>query len=404
MLLALTAALALTPSPQSTQQGVNTWQFVSTADFSTPQRRHECGGTNATGDFLLLGGRGFRVVDRYDPIANVWTKGDFSPLEIHHFQPVERNGLVWIIGAFTGPFPNETPLPEIRLYEPATDTWSIGPTIPAARRRGSAGVVLYEDDFYVLGGNTLGHNGGFVPWFDRYDPDTDTWTELPDAPHARDHFSAVVIGNKLYAAAGRQSQLPQVQANTLPIVDVFDFESGQWSTVPTPIPTERAGVVSVGFGEHLVVAGGESATQAHAEVEALDVLTQQWIALPDLIQGRHGAAGALLGSELHVTAGVPNLGGSPELNTHERIDLALVLTPSAGNLLENPEFDTNVAGWSGGAFASAGSIAGGSLEVVGTTASQTVVASDLTNYRLRGVYDLSGAGSGTVRIEALDLA
>ena len=32
------------------------------------------------------------------------------------------------------------------------------------------------------------------------------WRVLPDAPHARDHFQAAVVDNKLYAFAGRRSE------------------------------------------------------------------------------------------------------------------------------------------------------------------------------------------------------
>lgn len=400
-LAALLLALPTTTGPAP--QGCGCWEIVTTVDGSVPLSRHECGALEFEGDLLLLGGRGFRTVDRYDPLSNQWSNGAFAPLEIHHFQPVARNGLVWILGAFTGPFPNETPLPEVRLYDPAADSWSVGPTIPAARRRGSAACVLHEDRFYLLGGNTQGHDGGFVPWFDVYDPVGDTWTVLPDAPHARDHFQAFVLGNKLYAAAGRQTELPQPQANTLPLVDVYDFSTGAWSTLPDPIPTERAGAVAVAAGTHLIVAGGESPTQAHAEVEALDVLTLEWTRLPDLVQARHGAGGALLADEFHLTAGVPQLGGSPELRSHERLVLTGLLGPSPSNLLSNATFDAGVAGWAGAAaFGTEGSIAGGSLEISGGVASQPAPAEELRTYRLRGVQRTSGSGAAEVRLGAFD--
>ena len=395
MLASLALSLAAAP------QGCGCWEVVSTADFSTPLRRHECGGVEVGGDLILMGGRGFRTVDRYDPVSNTWTNGAFAPDELHHFQPVLRGDTVWILSAFTGNFPNEPTVPEIRLYDPALDSWSTGPTIPSLRRRGSAGAVLHEDAFYVVGGNTLGHDGGAVAWFDRYDPNTDTWTVLPDAPHARDHFSAHIVGNKLYCAGGRQTALPQPQANTVGPVDVFDFSTGTWSTLPFALPTERAGTVSVVRGEHLIVAGGESPTGAHDDVEALDVLTHEWTTLPSLVLGRHGAGGARLADTFHLTAGVPNLGGSPELNSTERIALGDVLTPSATNLLVDPEFDLGVGSWNGTpVFSSAGSISPGALGLDGGTSAQQVPGTGLRTYRLRGVH--RSAATATLNLTARD--
>ena len=256
---------------------------------------------------------------------------------------------------------------------------------------------------YLVGGNVMGHNGGFVPWFDSYDPQTGTWTALPDAPHARDHATAQVIGNKLVVAGGRRSQLPQVQANTIAIVDVFDFSTGSWESLPAPIPTERAGLISAAHGEHLIVVGGESATQAHRAVEALDMLTEEWVELPDMLQPRHGLGGALLDEVLHATVGVPNLGGSPELNSLETLDLVGLLGQSPSNRLTNPEFDVDLSGWSGaGVRVAAGSIAPGSIEITGGAALQTVAASAFETVQLRGVAERTTGSSATVLIEALD--
>ena len=43
------------------------------------------------------------------------------------------------------------------------------------------------------------------PWFDVYDPATETWTQLPNMPRARDHFHAAVVDGKFYAIGGRQT-------------------------------------------------------------------------------------------------------------------------------------------------------------------------------------------------------
>lgn len=59
--------------------------------------------------------------------------------------------------------------------------------------------VVNDDVFYLIGGNTIAHNGGYVLWFDAYDPKNITWKVLENASQKRDHFHAAVIDGILYA-------------------------------------------------------------------------------------------------------------------------------------------------------------------------------------------------------------
>ncbi len=225
-----------------------------------------------------------------------------------------------MIGALTGDFPEETPLDRVLIYDPATDHWSDGPSIPEERRRGAAGVVEHEGLIYLVGGDRRGHMSGYVPWLDVLDPSTGEWTVLPDAPHARDHFHAAVIDGRLYAAGGRRSSHDTGQNLDLTVaeVDVYDIEARRWTSLDAPLPTPRAGAMSVATDGGLLVMGGESVTQsaAHAEVERLDPSTGTWTRLPSLPVGRHGAQAAWLDGRLHIVAGSANRGGGPELDDH----------------------------------------------------------------------------------------
>jgi N-acetylneuraminic acid mutarotase len=194
--------------------------------------------------------------------------------------------------------------------------------MPAGRERGGAGTVLHDNKIYLVGGNTNGHWNGFVPWVDVLDLRSGEWTALPDAPHARDHFQAALVDGRIVAAGGRRSyaETKQTFNLTVPEVDVFDIVSGQWSTLSAPIPTPRAGCLAVARGGWAVVLGGESSSQpkAHAEVEALSLATGTWLALPSLIEGRHGTGAAFIGDTLYVAAGCAQRGGGAEIHSMER--------------------------------------------------------------------------------------
>jgi hypothetical protein len=150
-----------------------------------------------------------------------------------------------------------------------TDSWAWGPAIPARRRRGSVGAVVHDGSLILVCGIINGHTDGWVNWCDSYDFRSDTWSVLPNAPRARDHFEAAV-------------------------------------------------------GPDLIVCGGESMAQkaAHAEVQALNTTTGIWRNLPPLRQGRHGTGLVFFDGVFYTCAGAGDRGGQPLLSTMEMLPWA----------------------------------------------------------------------------------
>ena len=274
----------------------------------------------------MIGGRRINPVDVYDPQTNSWTAMSKTPMELHHFQAVVVGDAIYLMGAMTGPYPKETPLEKIVVYYPDDDRFEFVHGIPESRRRGGAGAVLYKDKIYVVGGITNGHIDGYQPWLDRYDPKTGDWDVLADAPHARDHFQAVVLGDKLYSIAGRTTSqaTKEVFSRVVAPVDVYDLTAETWrpqSECPE-LPTPRAGNMATVWGNEVIVGGGETTQKtAHNDVEAFDVTTGTWREWPKLNRGRHGSGFAIVGDSLYTASGSGNRGGSPELTSVERIRL-----------------------------------------------------------------------------------
>ena len=301
--------------------------WFSLTPVNEPTARHENAFVAHGGALYLLGGRGVKPVQRYDPEDNAWSSGAYPPLQLHHFQAVSFNGLIYVVGAYSGTCCDaEYGVSHIYTYNPGSDKWTKGDAIPEARRRGSAGAVVHNNKIYIVGGLDGGHGSPSTSysWFDEYDPATGNWKIMPDAPRKRDHFHATVFNNKLYMIGGRDTSDPSVIGKMIPEIDVFNFNTGTWSTLPSSqnLPTQRGGSTSVVYNNEIVVLGGESPNQtlAHSTSESFDPIAGKWRTLPPLNVGRHGTQASIMDGKVYIAAGSAQKGGGPELNSAERFE------------------------------------------------------------------------------------
>lgn len=297
------------------------WQLEETTNACT--NRHENSLAAVDDKVYLLGGRGIKPVEEYNPETKTWKSLAPTPIEMHHFQAVTYKDEIYVMGALTGKYPHETPIEKIYIFNPKKNIWREGPSIPVDRRRGAAGCFVYKNKIYLVCGITDGHWDGHVKWFDEYNPKKETWKVLDDAPRERDHVGADVIDNTLIVAAGRLSQAKTNNTFdlTIPQVDIYDFKKEKWESLgyTSNIITERAGASTLTYNNQLVVIGGESASisSAHRQIEAFDLNTKTWTKLGDLNQSRHGTGAVLIKGKIYTAAGSLNRGGGPELNTVE---------------------------------------------------------------------------------------
>jgi Kelch motif/Galactose oxidase, central domain len=317
--------LFIAPGPVLAQESTGTWSSVNATN--SPTERHENALAAVNGKLYLIGGRGVKRVQIYDPDTKVWTDGANPPFQMHHFQAVVRGELIYIVGAYTGTCcDSEYGVDHVYFYNTANNTWNESHEVPANRRRGSAGAVLHNDKIYVVGGIEGGHGSpatGYT-WFDEYDPVTGQWKVMPDAPRKRDHAHAVVFNNKLYLTGGRDTSDPKFTSANIGEVDIYNFTTGTWSTLSSSLnlPTRRGGTTSVLYNGEILVIGGESSVQtlAHDETEAFDPVAQTWRTLTPLNVGRHGTQAVVLDNAVYIAAGAAQQGGSPELDSIERFD------------------------------------------------------------------------------------
>src|SRR5699024_1843346 len=127
-------------------QDAGGWQLLDTDDH--PTERHENAAAVVDGKLYLVGGRGERPVEVYDPATQSWEERATPPLSMHHFQAVSHDGKIYVLGALNGDYPDEDPIGHVYIYDPQADRWTKGAEIPEDRRRGAAGAVAYEGKIY----------------------------------------------------------------------------------------------------------------------------------------------------------------------------------------------------------------------------------------------------------------
>ena len=281
------------------------------------QARQEVSYVEANGKFYLAGGTTTGLHERYDPKTNSWTTVKPLPVpdnkKLDHIQGVQLGGKIYYIGGLSAwPGPH---VDTMYVYDPATDSFTKGTPMPAGRARGAGGVASYGGKIYYAGGL---HDGKAVPWFDVYDPKTNTWSQLPNMPRARDHFQAAVVSGKFYAIGGRNSGI-SLNATT-PKVDVYDLSKGSggaWRTPNTELPTQRGGFATAVLEQEILVIGGEGGGKAHNAVEAYNTITNSWRTMEPMPTPRHGTQAVVCNGGVYVAAGGTRQGGGGATAKHE---------------------------------------------------------------------------------------
>jgi len=110
--------------------------------------------------------------------------------------------------------------------------------------------------------------------------------------------------------AGKQTNLGGNQNATVATVDVFDFDTETWSSLPNPIPTPRGGSSLALLGNEILTIGGENVLgNGLNKTEALNLEDNTWRILPNLNQGRHGTQAIVNNGVIYIATGSPIIGG-----------------------------------------------------------------------------------------------
>jgi N-acetylneuraminic acid mutarotase len=141
----------------------------------------------------------------YDPETNKWETRNSMTTPRNHTFGGAVNGKIYVIGGRLGsPFIGLASNTDVvEEYDPATDQWG-SPKEKLPTPRSGGGWAIYGGKIYVAGGeiNTLQIAGAFRA-LEAYEPATNTWSILPSMPNPRHGVAGAFLGNRLHLVSGK---------------------------------------------------------------------------------------------------------------------------------------------------------------------------------------------------------
>jgi N-acetylneuraminic acid mutarotase len=144
------------------------------------------------------------TVEEYDPADNTWRERSPMPTARNHTSIGVVNGKIYVIGGRVGAaFISEaTDVSVVEEYDPAADKWS-SPRSRMPTARSALGYGVYNGRIYIAGGEFQDpHMMATFKAVEAYDPASDSWSILPSMPVSRHGLAAGVVGNKLILVGG----------------------------------------------------------------------------------------------------------------------------------------------------------------------------------------------------------
>jgi N-acetylneuraminic acid mutarotase len=211
-----------------------------------PSARAELQANVVNGKIYLIGGtlpNGdiSNASEVYDPSSDSWSAAAPIPYPVGLYASAVVNNKIFVEGGGqSGPKISDLN----QIYDTETNLWALGEPLPAplvwAAAASTSGVVA-PARLFVLGGTSDGING--VNTTNRiYDPQSNSWTIGALMPTTRGALSVAVVNNTLYALGGTDN-FPNPQAGTTATNEQY-FPSGYGEHLP-PSPTLSATYIAV---------------------------------------------------------------------------------------------------------------------------------------------------------------
>jgi N-acetylneuraminic acid mutarotase len=130
---------------------------------------------------------------------------------------VELNGFIYVIGGWDG----QEIVKTVEKYNTVTKEWTKVSHFQHMRMK--SGVAALDGKIYVVGGCLQTYETCYNS--DVYDPEKNSWTQLPEPRHARSNPLLIPHKGKLYLFGG--------DGNSQGVVEVYDPHTRTWNKLNT---------------------------------------------------------------------------------------------------------------------------------------------------------------------------
>jgi len=179
---------------------------------------------------VYLNGKIYRIAGRaigtdfhvevYDIATNTWSTAANYPFANHSLMAAALGGYIYAGGG------NASPDKTYR-YDPGTNTWDDAAIADLPAGRSAAASGAYNGRWLLAGGDVnFAISTSAIAW----DPNTNTWSNLPNMVQARDYLGGAIAGQSFYAVAGNS-------APGTPTNDNQQYTETCPTMTPTPTPT-----------------------------------------------------------------------------------------------------------------------------------------------------------------------
>lgn len=205
------------------------------------------------------------AVDLFDDASDAWSVSSMSVHRLGAEATVMADGRVLVTG--TGVTGYESPSAVVEIFDPSTNTWSLGASMPNPSYYGHEATLLADGRVLVTGG---GYSAAYL-----YDPATNLWTATGSPAVVRTNHAAVRLPDGRVLLAGGAATTA---------TDLYNPATGTFSAGPSML-TARGHVYAYALpnGRTLFV-GGASGTST----EIYDPATNTFTAGPSTAVARSG--------------------------------------------------------------------------------------------------------------------
>lgn len=248
-----------------------------------------------------------------------WSYAASMPISVNHGNAATVNGKIYMLGGLSGTnLSSWNALSDSYLYDPQSDTWTDLPPMPNGTARGACAVGVYGSTIYLAGGITmieLADDGiqASVSTVTAFNTETREWyTDFPPLPGPRDHVAGAVIGSTFYVTGGRDHGSYNTKNNTWAL-DLNDPKA-DW-VEKAPLPTARGGLASAADDRYLYTFGGEGNLQdvngLFNNTEIYDSQDDVWWIGPAMSLPRHGTRAVSVGARVYLPGGGSHMDAGP---------------------------------------------------------------------------------------------